>query len=42
MVDTFFQIVVLLFSLFLGARLGGLGVGYAGVWACLFYAYFWG
>ncbi|WP_104747929.1 anaerobic C4-dicarboxylate transporter [Helicobacter cetorum] len=28
--DTFFQIVVLLFSLFLGARLGGLGVGYAG------------
>ncbi|GAA8954014.1 anaerobic C4-dicarboxylate transporter [Helicobacter pylori] len=30
MVDAFFQIVVLLFSLFLGARLGGLGVGYAG------------
>ncbi|MGL2862645.1 anaerobic C4-dicarboxylate transporter, partial [Helicobacter pylori] len=30
MVDAFFQIIVLLFSLFLGARLGGLGVGYAG------------
>lgn len=30
MVDAFFQIAVLLFSLFLGARLGGLGVGYAG------------
>ncbi len=30
MVDSFFQIIVLLFSLFLGARLGGLGVGYAG------------
>ncbi len=28
--DAFFQIIVLLFSLFLGARLGGLGVGYAG------------
>lgn len=30
MVDAFFQIIVLLFALFLGARLGGLGVGYAG------------
>ncbi|WP_104712324.1 anaerobic C4-dicarboxylate transporter [Helicobacter cetorum] len=28
--DIVFQIIVLLFALFLGARLGGLGVGYAG------------